>query len=306
MTTLFNSETNQSVFRSNTTITSFEEFQYFTGLTSVEDHAFYSCENLKSVIVPKNVTTIGPSAFSGCKYLSVELPEGLTSIDSEGFRNCFYMKDIRLPESLTTIGRSAFGDCFTLKTLYIPKNVNSINFMNGALGNMRGLVSIVVDPENQTYDSRNGCNAIIEKSTKGLRAACRNTIIPESVVSIYGFANHSQLKSIVIPDSVTEVVASAFYGCSQLKSVVAKGTTPPTLGSNAFTNINADCVLTVPKGKISAYRAAGWGDGQEESPAIFKQIVEAAPDGIPGDLNGDGKVDITDVTKLVNVILGRQ
>ena len=61
-------------------------------------------------------------------------------------------------------------------------------------------------------------------------------------------------------------------------------------------------MLTVPHGTRSAYIAAGW---TEE---IFKGgIVEAELEAgtISGDLNGDEKIDITDVTKLVDIILGK-
>lgn len=288
-----------SVFK-NATITSFDEFQYFTGLTSVEDYAFANCSNLKSVIVPKNVTTLHNAAFISCKYLSVVLPEGLTSIGRECFRNCFYMKDIKLPESLTSIGRSAFGDCISLKTLYIPKNLTSIE--NQAFANLQGLLSIAVDPANTKYDSRNGCNAVIITASNTMLTGCQNTNLPEGVEVVNGMYNQNRLQSFVIPSSVTSVVAQAFYNCSNLKTVVAKGDTPPALGDNAFTGIHADCVLWVPCGKTQAYRNAGWGDGQDGSPSVFKEIKE-----LPSkyDVNEDGSVTIADVTKLVNVILGK-
>ena len=234
--------------------------------------------------------------------MAIVLPDGITSIDKEGFRNCVFMKEIKLPETLTTINSSAFADCVTLKMLYIPKNVNSINYINGALANLKGLLSIVVDPANQTYESPNGCNGVIKKEGKSLVVACQNTIIPEGVSSIYGFQNQNMLESIAIPSSVTDVLYNTFYNCTNLKSVVAKCDTPPTLGNNAFAGINADCVLTVPYGKTKAYRDAGWGDGKEGSPAVFKEIVE---DMSQYDVNRDKAVNITDVTTLVNKILGK-
>lgn len=291
-----------SVFRGNTTITSFDELQYFTGLSSIVDHAFYDCSNLTSVIVPKNVTTIENAAFCNCKYLSVVLPEGLTSIGNEGFRNCFYMKEIMLPESLTSIGSSAFADCFTLKTLYIPKNLTSIGYQS--LYNLKGLLSMTVDPANTKYSSPNGCNAIIVTASNTMITGCQNTNLPEGVKTINGMCNQNRLQSFVIPSSVTSIVANAFYNCSQLKSVVSKIENPENvLGTGAFTGIHADCVLTVPYGKTQAYRAAGWGDGQDGSPSVFREIKE-----LPSkyDVNEDGTVSISDVTKLVNVILGKE
>ena len=48
------------------TITSFNELQYFTGLTSIENSAFSRCSGLTSVTIPTNVTSIGSLAFYGC------------------------------------------------------------------------------------------------------------------------------------------------------------------------------------------------------------------------------------------------
>ena len=55
-----------TVFKSNTQITSFDEFQYFTGLTNIPMDAFYSCTGLTSIIIPDNVSTIGLYAFYNC------------------------------------------------------------------------------------------------------------------------------------------------------------------------------------------------------------------------------------------------
>ena len=260
------------VFKGNTNITSFEEFQFFTGLTSVEEYAFSSCRNLTSVIVPKNVETTQNSAFSGCWNLSITLPEGLTELGPNTFNGCYYMKEIRLPESLTTIARQVFYECHDLKSLFIPKNVTSINVFNSALSSTYNLISISVDPENTTYDSRKGCNAIITTATNYMVYGCQNTVIPEDVTQLYGFRGQRNLKSIVIPKSVTSITATAFIDCTNLTSVVAKGVTPPTLNTDAFKNISASCVLTVPYGTRDAYIAAGW------TTDIFKGgIVEEEP-----------------------------
>ncbi len=285
------------VFKGNTNITSFEEFQFFTGLTSVEEYAFSSCRNLTSVIVPKNVETTQNSAFSGCRNLSITLPEGLTELGPNTFNGCYYMKEIRLPESLTTIARQVFYECYGLKSLFIPKNVTSINVFNSAISSTYNLISISVDPENTTYDSRKGCNAIITTATNYMVYGCQNTVIPEDVTQLYGFRGQRNLKSIVIPKSVTSITATAFIDCTNLTSVVAKGVTPPTLNTDAFKNISANCVLTVPYGTRDAYIAAGW------TTDIFKGgVVE---DKSQFDTNGDSNVSIADVTTLVNVILGK-
>lgn len=54
------------VFYNNVDVTSFNELQYFTGLTNIGKKALYGCLNLTSVIIPNNVTCIEDYAFACC------------------------------------------------------------------------------------------------------------------------------------------------------------------------------------------------------------------------------------------------
>ena len=75
-------------FENNKKITSFNELQYFTGLTSINE-AFYWCTNLSSVVIPENVTTIVNSAFQGCSSLSsIIIPDKVTRIGGSVFDQC--------------------------------------------------------------------------------------------------------------------------------------------------------------------------------------------------------------------------
>ena len=71
------------------------------------------------------------------------------------------------------------------------------------------------------YDSRDNCNAIIEKATNTLIRGCNNTKIPASVTSIGDFAFYgcSGLTSIEIPASVVSIGINAFRGCIGLTSI---------------------------------------------------------------------------------------
>ena len=55
-----------TAFKGNTTITYCNELQYFTGLTTIDNYAFYNCSNLTSITIPESVTSIGDRAFYGC------------------------------------------------------------------------------------------------------------------------------------------------------------------------------------------------------------------------------------------------
>lgn len=59
-----------NVFSFNDALISFDELQYFIGLTSLNDYEFYFCTNLTSVSIPETVASIGNEAFSECSSLN--------------------------------------------------------------------------------------------------------------------------------------------------------------------------------------------------------------------------------------------
>ena len=284
-----------SVFRDNATITSFDELQYFTGLETLPEHAFYGCEKLNSIVLPKNITIIPQFCFARCyAFTSFTVPEGVTKIVNNAFRNCKGITSISFPQTLTTLEGAQFDNSGQkIKTLVIPKNVTSFG---GYLGLVSNFDDLVVEEGNTTYDSREGCGCIIQTASNKVLYGSNNARIPDGVkiIGTEAFKSLKTIEKIEIPSSVTSIEGYAFAYTDNLKSVVAKGVTPPTLGNEAFKDVHPDCVLTVPYGKTQAY--ASWAP-------YFKEIVE---DKSLYDVNRDKTISIADVTKLVNVILGKE
>ena len=109
-------------FKGNTQITSFDELEYFTGLTKIPDESFEGCTNLTTIKIP-NVTQIGSFAFYACSGLSGTLV---------------------IPASVSDIGgRFAFAGCYGLTNFIVL--ANSIgDFSNDnsgdGIGNGNGLL----------------------------------------------------------------------------------------------------------------------------------------------------------------------
>ena len=203
-------------------------------VTSIGDEAFYDCSGLTSVEIPNSLTSIGYATFLGCSGLtSVEIPNSVTSIGDRAFRNCSSLTSVVIPNSVTSIGSQTFFGCSSLTSVEIPNSVTSIG--SGAFSGCSSLTSIAVAENNQTYDSRNNCNAIIETKTNTLIAGCSETTIPNSVTSIgsLAFSSCSSLTSVVIPNSVTSIGSSAFSRCSSLTSVEIPNSVT-SIGSSAF------------------------------------------------------------------------
>ena len=69
-------------------------------------------QNIKSYVIPSSVTSIGDSAFYGCRSLSeIVIPSSVTSIGKGAFSYCRSLSEIFIPSSVTSIGDSAFYDC---------------------------------------------------------------------------------------------------------------------------------------------------------------------------------------------------
>ena len=130
----------------------------------------YGCKDTK---IPSSVKRINEFAFHGSLITSVEIPEGLKIIGEYAFCECPFLKQVRVSSTVETIGVSAFYYC-------------------------DNITSIIVDDRNKTFDSRNNCNAIIDKDAERLILGCSSTIIPAGVSEIgeSAFAGSANLQSI--------------------------------------------------------------------------------------------------------------
>ena len=116
----------------STEITTFDELQYFTGLTYIGGNAFSGCTGLTSITFPETLTTIGAEAFRGCSALrgAITLPESLESVGGYAFYGCDEITTVNYNAincaEVGNAGQPAFYDCASLAHINIGENVQSI------------------------------------------------------------------------------------------------------------------------------------------------------------------------------------
>ena len=227
------------------TITSIEKYAFSSrSLTSLSltgnvqkigDYAFYSCPSLKTVTLPKSLTSIGSHAFDFCTILgslgSIEIPGTVTEIGDFAFNNsgltsvtidegvkstgaymfykCGNLTTVTLPESLTTIANGSFAFCPNLNHVNIPARVTCIG--DGAFSNCTSLSEITLQDGVKTI----GADAFV--SCKELTSIT----LPDSVTDIgkEAFQSCEGLESITIPKNVTTIEPDTFYWCFSLKDI---------------------------------------------------------------------------------------
>ena len=173
------------------------------------------------VVIPsryngKPVTGFASGGFSRNKNItSVVLPNSITNISENAFAICSNLEKVVFPNCILDINVNAFMFCGALKNIEIPDSVTRIS--TGAFQQSGQIENIKVDPGNAYYDSREDCNAIIQKSNNMLVLGCNNTIIPNSVKIIaYVSFGACDFTSIAIPDGVTTIESHAFVNCKNL------------------------------------------------------------------------------------------
>ena len=136
-------------------------------------HLYMNGEEIKELVIPNSVTSIGNSAFSGCTGLtSVTIPNSVTSIGYEAFLKCSGLTSITIPNSVTSIGEGAFSDCYGLTSVTIPNSVTSIGYK--AFSSCTSLTSVTI-PNSVTTIGDNafsGCNGLTSVVSK-MENPCR-------------------------------------------------------------------------------------------------------------------------------------
>ena len=148
----------------------------------------------------------------------------ITTIDASAFTRA-WCENVIIPETVTLIGNGAFSNA-AIGTMVLPGNVTRIS--DFAFSDVLGVNN--VEP--------------VVKLNEGLSS------IGNSAFNYASIAGEME-----IPSTVTEIGEYCFSGTS-ITTVICKPTTPPALGSRAFTSETAGFTIKVPAALVAAYKAA--------------------------------------------------
>ena len=229
------------------TVTNFTTTNAFTSSNNIQEfifdennplttipNMFQSRTALKRIVLPRNLGTVAANQFYGCTSLeTVEMSDMVQTIGNYAFYNCSRLTDLEMPQYLKTIGSYAFYNT-GLSEVELPPSVNSMGAY--AFQNCKYLES--VDMESCTglktlpTSAFNGCGNLetvsfpegLEKIGESCFSNCAKLIVDNASPGVLN-----------IPPTVTEIGATAFQGCSQLKKVVIPDSVT-SLGDKAFLN----------------------------------------------------------------------
>lgn len=112
-----------NTFKNNTTITSFNEFPYFTRAnTNPPVELFRGCSNLEEIDL-RQVSTLSASMFFEASKLNNITVGSVLEIPNRCFYRCYSLTSFDIPQSCSTLGPLAFRECTNLQNIHGLRNV---------------------------------------------------------------------------------------------------------------------------------------------------------------------------------------
>ena len=225
------------------------------GVTYIGQYAFSSCTNLSYVGLPSTLTTLDSFAFDNCSSLEyIVLPEGLRTIDWYAFTHSG-LKNIVIPSSVTRIGADSFSYCNSLTSIVVLDGVDKI-VESGAFRSCSNLKYVKFECAISSFGYAGGewlssywnpffdCNNL-EYVDLGRDLLAPSDETDAGLTPFYEFKNNASgeitgvfegfthLKTVILPNTITNISEKTFKGCSSLTAITLPSELT-NIGANAF------------------------------------------------------------------------
>ncbi len=228
-----------------------QEAVFHDALTEIEHSAFDGCKALKTVTFGNGIQKIGEYAFDECnsietvniptlaRWLSIEFASEqfvagtnpLAAPNATLYAGGSAVTDVVIPDGISELKPLAFAGYAKLKSVQIGKDVTKIGA--GALMGCKNVTSLTVAAGNQTFAAESNC--VYEKTEMSVALGCPATQIPYGIkiIPAHVFREIPLSATFVIPDSVEEIGAYAFWSCGTFTDLTL-GAGLKRVGSWAF------------------------------------------------------------------------
>lgn len=280
-------------------------------ITELGDLSCSLLEDLVSVTIPETIVTIGAECFQSCPLLeSVTIPSSVTNIKYGAFSSCPNLKNVYI-DDISAWCETTFGNVMSnplysaediflngelVKNLEIPSNVKKVSafaFFSSSIETVKihpGITEIEMcafaNCKNLTKVSLPSSLKNIDTAVFTQCPALSDIYIPYGVERIGDSAFDScvSLKTITIPASVISIGYSTFSNCTALEKLIVQGNSDLNFGN-------------IDNSNLTVYAKSGT---PTESYAKANNIPFTSL--LIGDTNGDGAINITDLT-LISIYL---
>ena len=227
-----------SLFKQNTTITSFDELGRMTTITSIEDQAFDRCSNLTSIDL-SNIQNIGGSSFRNTKLTGVINLPNIKAIGTNSvgiaFSGCSYITEVHLGQYFERfLKEDHFKNCTRLTTVTGLSGLSSITF--GVFDGCSALTSVDLNMDGIALPANlfSGCSNLditipstLDINDHRVFQDCSSLTFPQTLTispSTFDGVGFRSLKgtkvnNVVLSQSVVKLYNECFSGCTQLQTV---------------------------------------------------------------------------------------
>ena len=263
--------------------------------------AFSQCTNLTTVTSNGKLEEIDGAAFTRCPLTTAYLPEGMLTIIMNAYFRCTSLNSFTVPTTVTTITGNPCVGATSLRAFNVAEGSDYFTAYDGCLYATGGSTVKLV-PNRDGDDVPEGLTALVGVPTGWQKSLLH---VPKGVTVIADQAAReaTSITEVELPSTLVEIRSSAFSSITGITRVTCLATTPPEctgVNGNYFTDaVYQNATLYVPIHSLELYQnAAIWSNFQHiEGIDTGEEPVSL------GDVNGDGKVNISDVSALISYLL---